>query len=43
MEVQKTSEIEGEVGTKALLDKLPYMLTSVGSQALVDTVVVTLA
>ena len=29
--------------TKALVDKLPYILTSEGSEALVDTVVVTLA
>ena len=37
------TETEGEVQIKALVDKLPYMLTSVGSEALVDTVVVTLA
>ena len=43
MEVQKTSDIEGEVKSKALVDKLPYILTSVGSEAQVDTVVVTLA
>ena len=29
--------------SKALYDKLPYILISVGSEALVDTVVVTLA
>ena len=43
MEAQKTTDTEGEVETKALVDKLPYMLTSVGCKALVDTVVVTLA
>ena len=43
MEAQKTSATEGAVKTKALVDKLPYMLTSVGPEALVDTVVVTLA
>ena len=37
------SDTEGEVQTKALVDKLPYILTSVGSKALVDTVVFTLA
>ena len=34
---------EVEVQTKALVDKLPYIITSVGSEALVDTVVVTVA
>ena len=43
MEVQKTSDIEGEVKSKALVDKLPYILTSVGSEVQVDTVVFTLA
>ena len=43
MEVQKTSDIEGEVKSKTLVAKLPYILTSVGSEAQVDTVVVTLA
>ena len=43
MEVQKTSDIEGEVKSKALVDKLPYILTLVGSEAQVDTVAVTLA
>ena len=43
MEVQKTSDIKGEVKSKALVDKLPYILTSVRSEAQVDTVVVTLA
>ena len=43
MEVQKTSDIEGEVKSKALVDKLPYILTLVGSEAQVYTVVVTLA
>ena len=43
MEAQKTSDTDGEVGTKTLVDKLPYILTSVASEALVDTVVVTLA
>ena len=33
----------GEVETKALVDKLPYILTSVESESLVDTVVVKLA
>ena len=37
------TKTESEVQTKALVDKLPYILTSVGSEALVDTVVVTLA
>ena len=37
------SDTEGEVETKALVDKLPYMLTLVGSEALFDKVVVTLA
>ena len=43
MEVQKTSDIEGDVKSKALVDKLLYILTLVGSEAQVDTVVVTLA
>ena len=43
MEVQKTSDIDGEVKSKALVAKLPYILTLVGSEAQVDTVVVTLA
>ena len=43
MQAQTISKTEGEVKTKAVLDKLPYILTSVGSKALVDTVVVTLA
>ena len=43
MQAQTISKTEGEVETKAVLDKLPYILTSVGSEALVDTVVVTLA
>ena len=42
MQAQKTSDTEGEVETKALVDKLPYMLTSKGSEALLDTAVVTL-
>ena len=43
MKAQTISDTEVEVETKALVDMLPYMLTSVGSEALVDTVVVTLA
>ena len=43
MEVQKTSDIEGDVKSKALVDKLPYIPTLVGSEAQVDTVFVTLA
>ena len=43
VEAQKTSDTDGEVETKALVDKLPYILTSVGFKALVDRVVVTLA
>ena len=43
MQAQTISDTEVEVETKALVDKLPYILTSVGSEALVDTVVVTLA
>ena len=43
MQAQTISDTQGEVKTKALVDKLPYILTSVWSEALVDTVVVTLA
>ena len=43
MEAQTISDTEIEVETKALVDKLPYIITSVLSEALVDTVVVTLA
>ena len=43
MQAQTISDTEGEVKTKALVDKLPYILTLVRSEALVDTVVVTLA
>ena len=43
MQAQTISDTEVEVETKALVDKLPYILTSEGSEALVDTVVVTLA
>ena len=43
MQAQTISDTEDEVETKAPVDKLPYILTSVGSEALVDTVVVTLA
>ena len=43
MQAQTISDTEGEVKTKALVDKLPYILTLVRSKALVDTVVVTLA
>ena len=43
MQAQTISDTEDEVQTKALVDKLPYILTSVRSEALVDTVVVTLA
>ena len=43
MQAQKTSDTEGQVETKALVDKLPHMLTSKRSEALLDTVVVTLA
>ena len=43
IKAQTISKTEGEVKTKALVDKLLYILTSVGSEALVDTVVVTLA
>ena len=39
----EVSDTEGEAETKALVDKLLYILTSVGCKALVDTVVVTLA
>ena len=43
MEAQTFSDREGELETKALVDKLPFILLSVESEALVDTVVVTLA
>ena len=43
MDAQTISDTEGEVETKALVDKLPYILTSVRWEALVHTVVVTLA
>ena len=43
IKAQTISKTEGEVETKALVDKLPYMLTLVVSEALVDTIVVTLA
>ena len=43
MDAHTISDTEVEVKTKALLDKLPYILTSVKSKALVDTMVVTLA
>ena len=43
MVAQTNNDTGGEVKTKALVDKLPYILTSVESEALVDTVVVTLA
>ena len=43
MQAQTISDTEDEVETKALVDELPYILTSVRSEALVDTVVVTLA
>ena len=43
MVAQTNSDTGGEVETKALVDKLPCILTSVESEALVDTVVVTLA
>ena len=43
MKAQKISDTEGEAETKVLVDRLPYFLTTVGSKALVETVVVTLA
>ena len=43
MEAQTISDTEGEVESKALVDVVPYNLTPVRSEALVDTVVVTLA
>ena len=43
MKAQKISDTEGEAETKALVDRLPYFLTTVGSKALVETVGVTLA
>ena len=43
MQAQKISDTEDEAETKALVDRLPYFLTTVGSKALVETVVVTLA
>ena len=43
MQDQTISDTVGKVETKALLYKLPYILTSVKSEALVDTVVVKLA
>ena len=42
MEAQTISDTEGEVETKTLVDKLAYILTSVSSQQLANTVVVTL-
>ena len=43
MAAQTINDTEVEVKTKALFDKLPYILTLVRSEALVNTVVVTLA
>ena len=43
MEAVKIRDTEGKVETKALVDKLPYILTFVESQELVDAVVVSLA
>ena len=43
MEAQTISDTEGEVESKKLFDKLPYILTLVRSEALVHTAVVTLA
>ena len=43
MQAQTIRYTEGEVKTKALVDKLAYILTSVGSEQLANTVVVTLA
>ena len=43
MQAQTICKTNGDVETKAVVDKLPYMLTSVVSEALVDSAVVTLA
>ena len=43
MQAQTISDTEVQMKTKALFDKLPYILTLVRSEALVKTVVVTLA
>ena len=43
MQAQTISDTEGELETKALVAKVPYILTSLGFEALVDTVVATLA
>ena len=43
MQDHTISDTVGEVETKALVYQLPYILTSVKSEALVDTVVVKLA
>ena len=42
MQAQTISKTDNEMETKAVVAKLPYILTSVVSEALVDTVVVTL-
>ena len=43
MKAQEISDTEGEAETIALVHRLPYFLTTVGSKALLETVVVTLA
>ena len=43
MEDQTICDTLGKVQTKELVYQLPYILTAVQSEALVDTVVVTLA
>lgn len=43
MKAKTIGDTQGEVKTKALLDTLTYMLAEVEADALVETVVVTLA
>ena len=43
MEAKAIGDTHGEVKTKALLDTLAYMLAYVKAEALVDTVIITLA
>ena len=42
MEAETITDTQSEVKTKAFLNSLPYILAYVESEALVDTVIVTL-
>ena len=43
MEAKAIGDTHSEVKTKALLDTLAYMLAQVNAEALVETVIITLA